>query len=91
MRTYARDRYQLGQVERMVERAYEQYLFEECGKQTDYKVALERKARQERDEAIRDIKTKKAAEFALTRCTELDDLFPERRRKPNNKRNHRNF
>jgi hypothetical protein len=34
LKTYARDRYQLSQVERMVEGAYENYLVKECTNQT---------------------------------------------------------
>merc|ERR1712194_25803 len=37
LRTYYRDRYQLSQVERMVENAYEQYLVKECQTQKEYK------------------------------------------------------
>lgn len=70
-----------GQVERMVERAYEQYLLDECNKQSNYKAGLEKQARKEKDPQRQQVAARRAAEFDLTRCTELDDLFPERRRK----------
>ena len=89
MRTYYRDRYQLGQVERMVERAYEQYLFDECSKQSTYKASLEKAARKEKDEAKQQVQMRRAAEFDLSRCTELDDLFPDRRKQ--NKQRYRAF
>ena len=84
MRTYYRDRYQLGQVERMVERAYEQYLYDECSKQSRYKANLEKAAQKERDADRQQVQMRRAAEFELSRCSELDDLFPDRRR-PKNK------
>ena len=70
-----------GQVERMVEQAYEQYLFDECKKQTNYKSGLEKQARKEKDPEKQQLHARRAAEFELTRCVELDDLFPDRRRK----------
>merc|ERR1719296_146502 len=41
LRTVARDRYQLSQVERMVERSYQTYLHDECKNQKAYKRKLE--------------------------------------------------
>ena len=88
MRTYYRDRYQLGQVERMVERAYRDYLVDECSKQTDYKSLLMRRARKEKDASKQKDLERRASEFDLTRCTELDDLFPGSRQQ---KRKYRSF
>ncbi len=76
MRTYYRDRYQLAQVERMVENAYENYLVNECNSQKKYKRKLlteaERKASTQESEKAQRI----AAEFELSRCAELNELFP---------------
>jgi hypothetical protein len=80
LRTFNRDRYQLGQVERMVERAYEKYLVDECNKQTDYKSSLMRKAIKESSAEKQEVMHKRALEFELTRCTELQDLFPNHRK-----------
>jgi len=91
LRTYYRDRYQLGQVERMVEKAYEQYLFDECSKQTNYKSGLEKQARKEKDPEKQQLQARRAAEFELTRCVELDDLFPDRRSSRNKNQRYRAF
>lgn len=64
----------------MVERAYEQYLFDECSKQSTYKASLEKAARKEKDAARQQLQMRRAAEFELSRCTELDDLFPNRQK-----------
>ena len=80
LRTYYRDRYQLGQVERMVERAYQEYLVEECNKQSNYKASLEKQAKREKDPEKQQAQMRRAAAFELGRCEELDDLFPERRK-----------
>ena len=84
LRTFNRDRFQLAQIERMVERAYEQYLVDECDSQIRYKKSLQRKASNEKDPVQQQKQTKTAAEFSLTRCSELEDLFPGRK---NRKRN----
>ncbi|KAL7570432.1 hypothetical protein ACA910_017264 [Epithemia clementina (nom. ined.)] len=81
MRTYHRDRYQLAQVERMVERAYEQFLVDECDGQVRYKKSLQQRASQEKDPAERQKKKQIADKFDLERCGELDDLFPNRKNK----------
>jgi hypothetical protein len=78
MRTYARDPYQLSKVEYMVERAYEQYLVNECTAQQNYKKRLLASAQHERSEAERNRKLKLAKDFELSRCDELVDLFPKR-------------
>jgi hypothetical protein len=80
LRTIARDRYQLSQVERMVERGYESYLMEECKNQKLYKRRLEKRAASTHrtlKEEERVILKKKAEEFELSRCLELEDLFPQ--------------
>ena len=79
LRAYGTNRYQLGQVERLVENAYEQYLYEECTKQSNYKASLEKQARREKDADRQQQQMRRAAAFELTRCLELDDLFPARR------------
>jgi len=81
MRTYNRDRYQLSQVERMVERAYETYLVNECDSQNRYQKSLQKKAVLEKNPAEREKKKQKADSFTLTRCTELNDLFPHMMKK----------
>uniref|UniRef100_A0A7S3DTG2 J domain-containing protein n=1 Tax=Entomoneis paludosa TaxID=265537 RepID=A0A7S3DTG2_9STRA len=81
LRTFYRDRYQLAQVERMVEKSYEQYLVDECDSQNRYKKSLQRKAALEKDPAEKAKKSQKANEFGLARCVELDDLFPNRPKK----------
>mmetsp|Transcript_24875 Transcript_24875/g.30572 ORF Transcript_24875/g.30572 Transcript_24875/m.30572 type:complete len:444 (-) Transcript_24875:46-1377(-) len=77
LRTYGRDRYQLGQVERMVETSYKSYLVNECNNQKSYKMKLEQQARYRKGvtETDRARQLKKAQEFDLSRCTELNDLF----------------
>ena len=77
LRTYARDRYQLVQVERMVERSYEKYLTSECKNQRKYKQTLEQNAayRKGLSDMERERELKKARQFQLTRCEEWDDLF----------------
>lgn len=85
LRTYYRDRYQLSQVERMVENAYENYLFNECQSQLSYKKTLQKKVASNRineDERTR-LRTLLNS-YSATRCDELDDLFPKRRKKKKN-------
>jgi len=77
MRSYYRDRYQLAQVERMVERSYHQYLATECRNQRLYQKQLERDAMKMPADK-REKSLEKAKEFELTRCIELQDLFPQR-------------
>lgn len=77
MRTYARDRFQLSRVEQMVEQNYKEYLGSECKNQQRYKASLQREAArhsgQTEEERVR--RLRKADEFELSRCIELDDLF----------------
>ena len=77
MSTYARDRYQLGQVERMVEQSYKTYLVNECKNQKSYKASLQHQAKTRKGltETDRERQLKKANEFELSRCIELDELF----------------
>ena len=78
LRTFNRDRYQLAQVERMVEKSYHTYLVQECGNQSTYKKRLERDARERRGvtEEERSRLLRRAEEFELVRCVELENLFP---------------
>jgi DnaJ-domain-containing protein 1 len=78
LRTYYRDRYQLSQVERMVERAYEHYLVNACQHQQEVKKKKYRQARAEKDEEKQATRLKLAEEYELSRCAELADLFPDR-------------
>jgi Domain of unknown function (DUF1977) len=80
VRSLQRDRYTLGQVERMVQAAYENYLINECRQQARYKRRLQIDAEREKEEEERNRKSKMAADFELSRCIELDDLFPDPRR-----------
>lgn len=78
LRTIQRDRYQLIQIERIVERSYENYLQGECYRQRLFKSQMENKAKSRKDLAPedRERELKRAQEFALTRCEELTELFP---------------
>lgn len=78
LRTYNRDRYQLAQVERMVEKTYHNYLVNECNNQATYKKRLEKDAREKTGvtEEERNRLLRRAEEFELSRCTELENLFP---------------
>jgi hypothetical protein len=63
----------------MVEVAYENYLINECKKQMSFKNSLEKEAIklptvEEQERALR-----RAKEFELGRCTELEDLFPQKK------------
>ena len=75
-RTYYRDRYQLAQVERMVENAYENYLVNECNSQKKYKRKLIAEAEKKPTPEEEDKAKKIAFEFELSRCVELNELFP---------------
>jgi hypothetical protein len=73
-----RDRYQLAQVERMVENAYENYLVDECNLQRKQKKKLLVEAEQKPTPEEIDIAKKMAHQFELSRCIELNELFPLR-------------
>jgi hypothetical protein len=75
MRTYHRDRYQLAQVERMVQDAYENYLVGECNKQKSYRRSLVTEAKKRTNVEERGRAMRQANEFELTRCDEYSDLF----------------
>lgn len=79
LHTYNRNRYQLGQVEAMVERAYEQYLVDECKNQVNYKRKLESEAQKVVDANERMQQFERASKLELSRCSELEDLFPRRK------------
>lgn len=78
LRSHYRDRYQLAQVERMVERAYENYLVDECNVQRRHKKALLKEVETKPTEEEKEISRKTAEKFQLSRCVELNDLFPLR-------------
>jgi hypothetical protein len=78
LRTLYRDRYQLAQVERMVEGAYENYLVDECNVQRRYKKKLLSEAEKKATVEEIEISLKTAKEFHLSRCVELNDIFPLR-------------
>ena len=75
MRTYHRDRYQLSQVERMVQDAYENYLVGECNKQKSYRRSLVAEAKKRKSVEERSRAMRQANEFEITRCHEHTDLF----------------
>lgn len=62
----------------MVENSYQQYLVDECYSQKRYKKQLQLVAQKMPDSDARERSMKKANEFELSRCTELEDLFPVR-------------
>ena len=78
LRTLYRDRYQLAQVERMVQNAYEKYLVDECNAQRKYKKTLLADAKTKATEEEVQYAKRIAEKFELSRCVELNDLFPLR-------------
>lgn len=78
LRTLYRDRYQLSQVERMVENAYENYLVEQCNHQRKQKKSLLAEAEQRPTPEEKEMAKLTAQQFELARCVELNDLFPLR-------------
>jgi len=76
MRTYYRDRFQLAQVERMVENAYESYLVNECNSQKKYKRQLIAEADRKPTPEEKEKAKKTASAFELSRCVELNELYP---------------
>jgi len=78
MRTLYRDRYQLAQVERMVERAYENYLVDECNDQRRHKKSMIKEAENKPTQEEIEMAKKTAEKFQLPRCIELNELFPLR-------------
>ena len=61
----------------MVERSYERYLVDECKNQKAYKRKLEILSTKKKVSDQERLKLeKKANGFELTRCIELEDLFP---------------
>jgi len=78
MRTYARDRYQLAQVERMVERDYKEYLVKECKTQQRHLQTMEKELDRNRrnlSDADRERSSKRVREYEMTRCAELKQLY----------------
>ena len=65
----------------MVERAYEQYLVDICAKQRNYKKQLVEDAEKESNAEEKAQKRKLASDFELSRCLELAELYPNRKRK----------
>ena len=62
-----------------MEKAYEQYLATECSKQMDHKRKLEQEAAKTTDGTEKSKLRDKAKAFELTRCSEMNDLFPGRK------------
>jgi hypothetical protein len=79
LNTYNRNPYQLGQIEVMVERAFEHFLVVECKSQIDYKGKLEENANNIPDEVERNRKLQAARSFQLGRCQQLHHYFPKRK------------
>jgi len=78
LKTLYRDRYQLAQVERMVENAYESFLVDECNVQRRHKKKLLDQAEKLATPDEIEVAKKSAQQIELTRCVELNDLFPLR-------------
>ncbi|VEU36740.1 unnamed protein product [Pseudo-nitzschia multistriata] len=78
MRTLYRDRYQLAQVERMVQTAYENYLVDACNDQRRHKKNLLKEAETKATEEEMEIARRTAERFELFRCVELNNFFPLR-------------
>jgi hypothetical protein len=70
----------------MVEKAYEQYLVDECKSQRLYRTRLVKTAQKEENPDEANKKMKLAEAFELSRCVELGDLFPKRVEKQGGKR-----
>ena len=86
-RMFGRDRYQLAQVERMVERSYEKYLRSECKAQKKYQDKLFNRAKYDTNvpEEQRENSLEEAKSYKLSRCIELDELFPPTNTKKKNR------
>jgi len=67
----------------MVERAYEEYLVEECTSQRKYLAQLKQNAAKKPEDTRLQ---QRVQQFELRRCTELDELFPKRSKQ--NKQQH---
>jgi hypothetical protein len=78
VKTLYRDRYQLAQVERMVENAYENYLVDECNSQRRRKKKLLTEASKLPTVEEQESAKITAQQVELTRCVELNELFPLR-------------
>lgn len=78
MRAINRDRSQLIKIERMVETSYENYLVDQCNAQRRYKKKMLAEAdAKSTPEEIQSAKAS-AEKIALSRCVELNELFPLR-------------
>ena len=76
MRSTVRDPYKSAQVERMVEKSYEQYLQAECRAQRKHQRQLRQRAAGYRGDPRKgEQMANEADEFKLTRCDEHRDLF----------------
>jgi len=78
IRTFTRNRYHLGRVERLVEQKYKNYLIEECRNQQTYKNELHDVVR--RNKLMPEERKKileKARDFELSQCVEFHELFPQ--------------
>jgi hypothetical protein len=62
----------------MVENAYEKYLVEECNTQRKHKKSLLAEAEKQPTPEEQEIARQTAQQFELSRCVELNDLFPLR-------------
>lgn len=68
----------MAQVERMVENAYENYLVTECKSDRKHKKTLIAEADKKPTPEEQEIARKIANKYELSRCVELNDLFPLR-------------
>jgi len=91
LRRVARDKFQMSQVERMVEREYEDFLFNECSKERKKKDKMISKimkgdhSEEQREEAL-----KQAKSVRMHRCDEHAGLFPYEHENKSKKYRHQN-
>jgi hypothetical protein len=78
MRAINRDRSQLVKLERMVESSYENYLVDQCNVQRRDKKRMLAQADAKPTPEERKSAKASAENIALTRCVELNELFPLR-------------
>ena len=78
MRAINRDRSQLVKIERMVETSYESYLVDQCNTQRKHKKSMISQANTKPTLEERQAAKASAEKIALSRCVELNELFPLR-------------
>ncbi|GMI03409.1 hypothetical protein TrLO_g3012 [Triparma laevis f. longispina] len=82
MRTTIRDPYKVAQVERLVEKSYDQFLQNECRAQRKHQRQLQQRAAAFRGDPRKRASMLKDAEgYELSRCEEHKDLFQSKGRR----------